>query len=273
MGLQAARVLAHRGHRVLLTGRDAVGLANAVSDVRAAAPSSDIRSEMLDVSSFEAIRRFADGELARESRFDVVLHNAGVIFAAPQRHLTADGVEETLAVHAVGPLLLSKLLMPALARPSRLVFVGSGLHKPGSMGPKVDFRIEDPNLDTRYHPARAYKNSKLAQIWIAKEWERRFGPQGLHADVVCPGFVPVTAGDRSTGAQRFILRMIMPMMPFANTLEHGAQILVQWCERDLHEPGGRYFDGKAIVAPSVDAQEMSRALEFYSWAEQAISRA
>jgi NAD(P)-dependent dehydrogenase (short-subunit alcohol dehydrogenase family) len=225
------------------------------------------------MSSFEAIRRFAEAELARGTCFDVVLHNAGIIFAAPQRRLTADGLEETLAVHAAGPLLLSKLLLPALSRPSWLVFVGSGLHKLGSMGPEVDFRSDDPNLDTRYHPARAYKNSKLAQIWIAKEWERRFGPQGVHADVVCPGFVPVTAAARSSGAQYLLLRWLMPLMPFANTLEHGAQILVQWCERDLDEQGGRYFDGKAIVAPSADAQDPARAAEFYDWAEHAISRA
>jgi NAD(P)-dependent dehydrogenase (short-subunit alcohol dehydrogenase family) len=271
LGLQAAKVLARRGHHVMLTARNTAALATAAQAIRSESPSCDLTTARLDLASFASIREFSKAEAQKGTRFDVILHNAGVIFAEPRRRLTDDGIEESLAVHAVGALLLSQLLMPLMARPSRLIFVGSGLHKPGTMGPEVDFREDDPNLDHNYHPLRAYKNSKLAQIWIVSEWEKRLGASGVHADVVCPGFVPATIAGRSSGLQRIVFGWIMPLMPFANTLDHGAQILVHWCERDLAEPGGRYFDGKAIVSPSADAQDAARAAAFFDWAERTIS--
>lgn len=271
LGLQAAKVLAQRGHRVMATARSESALAAMRDNIMRAAPQAELNTAALDMASFRSIRGFAESAVAQAASFHVILHNAGVIFAAPQRQLTEDGIEETLAVHAVGPLLLSQLLLPRLARPSRLLFTGSELHRPGRrMGPEVDFRFGDENMTAHYHPGRAYKNSKLAQIWVAREWQHRYGADGIGADVICPGFVPVTAGERSTGFQRFVLKRIMPLMPFATSLEHGAQILVQWCERPLDGPG-HYFSGKAITEPSGDARNAALAAQFHQWAERAIA--
>ncbi len=273
LGLQAAKMLALRGHRLLLTTRTVEGGNEALRSVQAAAPRASVTALPLDMASFASIRSFASEAVNRGDRFDVILHNAGIIFAAPSCRLTADGVEETLAVHALGPLLLSQLLLPALNRPSRLVFVGSGLHRPKSMGPEVAFDFSDPNLARNYHPGRAYKNSKLAQIWIAREWQRRYGQDGVLADIVCPGFVPVTAGARSTGFQRFMLMRVLPLMPFANSLEHGAHILTQWCERPFDVAGGQYFDGGKISLPSEDALDPVKAAMFWDWASDQVTRA
>ncbi len=271
LGFAAARVLASRGHKLMLATRspDAHPALQAAFAGQGAQPQA--RLDCLDLASFASIRRFSAAMRERNERFDVILHNAGIIFAAPAQRLTEDGIEETLCVHAVGPLLLSQLLLPVLDRPARLVFVGSELHRPGRFGADVDFRPDDPNMNAHYHPWRAYKNSKLAQIWIAREWQRRYGNEGVQADVVCPGFVPATAAARSRGLQRFVLGRIMPLMPFANSLEHGAQILVQWCERPLDAPGGQYFDGRRIVSPSVEAMDEARAATFWAWAESATA--
>ncbi len=272
LGLAAALVLASRGHSLTLTTRSVDAHAAIQADIERAAAGAQPRFDVVDLASFASIRRFCAAALDRGDRFDVILHNAGVIFAAPARRLTGDGIEETLSVHAVGPLLLSHSLLPSLNRPARLVFVGSELHRPGRrFGPEVDFRFDDPNMDAHYHPGRAYKNSKLAQIWIAREWQRRHGGEGVHADVVCPGFVPTTAAARSSGLQRFVLGRIMPLMPFANSLEHGAQLLVQWCERPLDTPGGAYFDGRTLTSPSHDACDDALAAKFFAWAQAVIA--
>jgi len=272
LGLAAARVLASRGHSLTLATRSPEAHPALQAEFAGIGAQPRVRLECLDLASFASIRRFSAAMRERNERFDVILHNAGVIFAAPTQRLTEDGIEETLSVHAVGPLLLSHLLLPVLNRPARLVFVGSELHRPGRrFGPEVCFRFDDPNMDAHYHPRRAYKNSKLAQIWIAREWQRRHGGEGVHADVVCPGFVPTTAAARSSGLQRFVLGRIMPLMPFANSLEHGAQILVQWCERPFDAPGGQYFDGRRIVSPSADAMDEARAATFWAWAESAMA--
>ncbi len=72
-------------------------------------------------------------------------------------------------------------------------------------------------MDGNYHHERAYKNSKLAQFWVQRAWEEAYGQRGIHTDVVCPGFVPVTAAEHVHGPMHFLMRHVMPHMPFASS--------------------------------------------------------
>lgn len=227
---------------------------------------AEVHTTVLDLASFAAIRRCA-AELTTGQPFDVVIHNAGVLVPARERRLTKDGCEECLQVHAVGPMLLTALLMTKLHRPCRIVLVTSSLHAPGTHGAEVGFDFNDPHLEHGYHPDRAYKNAKLAQIWFALEWERRFGAVGIHADAVCPGFVPQTAVRNTQGVQRLLLKYFLPWMPFATSITQAARIEARWALRNPMDPGGKYFDGRIITAPSKDARDDTKALAFWTMAE------
>ena len=268
IGRLAARELLRRGHRVVITARRAQDGEEVRDELADSVPGPRVEWRQLDLASFASVRALAE-ELGRAGRpLDVVVHNAGTLVPPEHRRLTGDGVEETLQVHAVGPYLLSRLLLPVLARPSRLVFITSSLHGPGSRGVSVRFRFEDPFLDLGYHPERAYKNAKLAQLWLMQEWERRYGRQGVHADAVCPGFVPVTASAKAQGGTRLLLRWVLPGMPFATTPRVAAAIEADWAERDPAAPGGEYFDGSKVTAPSADAQDPDKAAAFWSLLER-----
>jgi NAD(P)-dependent dehydrogenase (short-subunit alcohol dehydrogenase family) len=271
IGFATARALVRRGHAVVLTARDQAAGEAAVERLRRAHVAADVRMTVLDLASFASVRRCA-AELASGPPFDAVIHNAGILVAAPGRRLTEDGIEECLQVHAVGPMLLTTLLVPHLARPGRFILVTSSLHAPGSHGEPVRFDFQDPNLDHGYTPDRAYKNAKLAQIWFALAWERRFGAAGLHADAVCPGFVPTTVAPNIKGLQRLLLRYVLPWMPFATSVGDAARIEADWALRDPAEPGGRYFDGHGVTAPSEDARDPAKAEAFWAMAERWIGR-
>jgi len=60
-----------------------------------------------------AVREFASGLCADLHRIDVLFHIAGVLQTSPTRRITADGYEKTLAVNAVAPFLLARLLRDA----------------------------------------------------------------------------------------------------------------------------------------------------------------
>lgn len=64
--------------------------------------------------------------LATESRLDVLIDNAGAIFA--ERTVGQDGLEATLATLVVGPFVLEAGLLPLMARTpgARIVSVTSG---------------------------------------------------------------------------------------------------------------------------------------------------
>ncbi len=269
IGYATALELVRRGHDVVLTARDESAGRAAAARLRAARPGASVDAVALDLASFASIRGCAAG-LAGSLPFDALIHNAGILVPGEERRLTSDGLEETLQVHAVGPMLLTTLLTPRLRRPARLVLVTSSLHEPGSHGAPVHFDFDDPQLERGYHRERAYKNAKLAQLWFALEWERRFGDAGLHADAVCPGFVPATVFRSARGLTRLLLRYVLPHMPFATSVEDAARIEAGWSLRDPGERGGRYFDGHRVKAPSPDARDPAKARAFWEMAQQWI---
>ena len=72
------------------------------------------------------VRSVADRLLANEPRIDVLINNAGVLF--PERGVTSEGIEQTLAVNLLGHFLLTNLLIPRLVEsaPARIINVASG---------------------------------------------------------------------------------------------------------------------------------------------------
>ena len=266
IGYATARRLLSAGHRVTITSRVSSRAKAAAEDLRQETGNDKVGSEQLELNSFAEIRKCAERLLTRQP-FHVVVHNAGIIIASPERTVTADGLEACLQCHAVGPMLLTALLAPGLSRPSRLIAVSSGLHAPNTRGEAVGFDVDDPNLSRTYHRDRAYKNAKLAQLWFVLEWERRFGAAGFHADAVCPGFVPGTAARHARGFERFLLAVVLPRMPFATTLERAAQIEADWCLQGLDTPGGRYFNGREVAPPSEEARDRHKAGVFWQMVE------
>lgn len=256
--------LLRRGHRVIFTARHPAAGVAAHAEFIGAVPGARVEVRQLDLASLASVRGLADALLRDGTAIDVVVHNAGTLIPPRRRTLTPDGIEETLQIHAVGPYLLSTLLLPALNRPARLLFLASSLHAPGSRGTPVRFRFEDPFLAEGYHADRAYKNAKLAQLWLMAEWERRYGQEGIHADALCPGFVPRTAAGTAHGPMRPLLAWVLPLMPFATSPEAAARLVAEWAERDAAAPGGLYFDGNTITAPSPEAQDPQLADAFWA---------
>ena len=270
IGYATAVALARRGHELVLTARRPADVASLESRLHQAVPTVIATCDRLDLTSFASIRRFAQGVLSNEEPIQILLHNAGQVIPSEQRRMTEDGIEENLAVAAVGPMLLSLALQPVLARPSRLVGVNSALHKPGTFGDEAAFSLDDPHLIAGYSPTRAYKNAKLAQLWFLMEWERRFASDRWHADAVSPGFVPSTAAQSAHGVQRLLLRFIWPLFPFSTSLKQAVRSVVRACEENLDAAGGRYFEGEALSEASPDARSEEMSAAFWALAESWI---
>ncbi|MEJ2679161.1 MAG: hypothetical protein P8174_08820, partial [Gemmatimonadota bacterium] len=61
-------------------------------------------------------------------------------------------------------------------------------------------------------------------------------------------------------------------MPFATSVRDAARTESEWALRDPAEPGGRYFDGHGVTAPSEDARDSAKAEAFWAMAERWIGR-
>ena len=183
LGREAAGSLAAMGARLVLVGRDPAKLARTVDELAGAgaAPATELATVVADLSSLASVRAAADEILATEPRIDVVIDNAGAMFA--ERGETADGVERTVATMVHGPFVLTARLLPRLlASPdARLVAVTSGGQYTQSLA------LDD--LDYRsgtYDGPRAYARAKRAQVTLIREWSRRFAARGPVRDRDAP---------------------------------------------------------------------------------------
>ena len=184
LGLETTRALAEKGAHVVMAARNAEKAAAAVEDVRSSAPEASLEVVPLDLGSQAAVREAAERILESHSSIDILVNNAGVM-GIPERK-TVDGFEMQFGVDHLGHWTLTALLMPALlaADRARVVTVTSTAHH---MGRAVD--PDNPHLDGKYGPWKAYGQAKLANFHFALGLQQDFEHAGVAAEslVAHPG--------------------------------------------------------------------------------------
>jgi retinol dehydrogenase 12 len=203
IGLQTAKVLAQRGHSVLIHGRDARKGAAAVAEVRALAPANaSVRFLQADFASLRQVRDLAAEVIASVPRLDVLINNAGCGNIA--RHETTDGYETTFAVNHLAPFLLTQLLLAVLKKsaPARIVNVASRAHR----NREIDF---DDLMSVRsYRVMRTYGRSKLANILFTRTLAKRLAGSNVTANCLHPGLIATGIG-QSQPLARLVWKLIV----------------------------------------------------------------
>jgi NAD(P)-dependent dehydrogenase (short-subunit alcohol dehydrogenase family) len=176
LGEGAARRLLDAGHEVVVHARNmdrarsigaltrrATGLV--VGDLASAAETRGITEQVNNLGGVDA-----------------VIHNAGIYIDA-QRIPTPDGHARTLAVNVLAPYLLTAWMQ----RPSRLVYISSGMHTSGHVSLNdIDWTAR------RWDGVQAYCDSKLFVTTLALALARRW--PGVCVNTVDPGWVPTRMG-------------------------------------------------------------------------------
>jgi NAD(P)-dependent dehydrogenase (short-subunit alcohol dehydrogenase family) len=191
IGYPAARELARAGATVVLACRDLEKGKSALVRLKSEVPAAQVELELLDLASLASVRNFAARELDRGLPLDLLINNAGVM-APPRRLETVDGFELQFGTNVLGHFALTALLFPALERAAarqevasapRVVFVASIAHKRG----QLDF--EDLQSSRNYSPMKSYQQSKLADLMLAFEMDRRLRAAGsrILANAAHPG--------------------------------------------------------------------------------------
>lgn len=155
-----------------------------------------------DVSDLDDVRRFAEGLLASGVRLHGAVHNAGVM--PPRRTESPQGHELTMALHVLGPVLMTELLLPACEPGARVVLVTSG----GMYGQAL--RDDDPEYRTGdYSPAQAYARSKRAQVELLAPLQERWGGRGIGVHATHPGWADTPGVQESLPRFRTLTRPIL----------------------------------------------------------------
>jgi NAD(P)-dependent dehydrogenase (short-subunit alcohol dehydrogenase family) len=180
----------------VLVGRNREKGSDAISRLRSEVAGVSVEMHYADLSRSDEIRRLGDALLDTAPRIDVLINNAGAIFA--KRETTPDGLERTFALNHMGYFRLTALLRDRLiaSAPARVVNVASEAHR----GAILDF--DDLQGARHYSGLMAYKRSKLANILFTRELARRLHGTGVTANCLHPGFVATRFGDNNRGLWR-----------------------------------------------------------------------
>jgi NAD(P)-dependent dehydrogenase (short-subunit alcohol dehydrogenase family) len=217
IGEIAALRLAAQGARLVLIARDRTRGEATLARLRAAAPDPGHIVHYADLSTLAKTRRVAAAIAAAEPRIDVLVNNAGAIFAS--RAITADGLERTFALNHMSYFVLTAGLIDRLtaAAPARIVNTASNAHRNGHI------EFDDLQATRRYRALAVYGTSKLGNILFTRELARRLAGRGVTANSFTPGFVATRFGDQAGGLYAAGVRIAKL---FADTPEKGAETLV-----------------------------------------------
>jgi len=262
IGLAAAIELARRGADLTLVARNQARAADAVRRISAVSAGRVPDVMLAELASQSSIRQLARELLARYPRIQVLVNNAGAIYA--RRQISADGIELTWAVNHLAPFLLTALLLDRLtaSRPARIVTTSSGAHE----GARIPF--DDLNAERAWGGAgiTRYGETKLANILFTAELARRLEGTGVTANAFHPGFV-ATGFNRNNGV---LMRLGMAITrPFARSPQKGAESLVWLVDaEDASQLNGAYIFDRRPVAPSPAAQNVEAARRLWQVSEE-----
>lgn len=206
VGFATARQLALLGAAVVMVCRDPDRGSAAKNEVAKVAIGPAPTLLIADLSSQAEIHALASTVRARYARIDVLINNAGAIFA--HRELSVDGIEKTFAINHLAPFLLTKLLFDLVraAPAGRVITVASESHS-GS----IDF----DNLQGKRHYdfLAAYNQSKLGNILFTYELARRAEKTDVAVNCLSPGPTLTRFGDNMSGLPGLFPRL-MKRIPF-----------------------------------------------------------
>lgn len=213
IGYDAATRLASRGHRVVLACRTQAKAEDTASRIRSelGRDDADVIPLECDLSSIASIDSFVRAlKLSIEGGIDSLCLNAGLARNTEAKDVlrTKEGFELTVGTNHLGHFYLNHLLLSKVKKQTgRIVITASGVHDPdspgGAQGMKAtlgnlagleagpDFEMVDGGS---FNADKAYKDSKLCNVFFTRELQRRLENSGTGITANCfnPGLIVST---------------------------------------------------------------------------------
>jgi protochlorophyllide reductase len=222
IGLEATRILARQGNTIIMACRTLAKAQGAADRIKAKTPDAHLIPLECDLASLDSIRNFvqnlqslleSNASNNMNKNLDVVCYNAGVALNTddPNIQRTKDGFELTVGTNHLGHFYLNNLLLPKIQSDTgRIVITASAVHDPDSPGGAQGKTATLGNLEgflrdgknfqmvdgQPYNGDKAYKDSKLCNIFFCRELQRRLSAvdatKGITVNSFSPGLITST---------------------------------------------------------------------------------
>ncbi len=138
--------------------------------------SGECHSLPADLASVSACQQLADQLAEREGQLDVLVNNAGALWAAALSEYPESGWDKVFDLNVKGTFFLAQALLPMLTKsaspedPARIINIGSidAFHVP-------------------HHNTFAYTSSKAAVHQLSKHLALQLAPSWITVNVIAPG--------------------------------------------------------------------------------------
>ena len=253
IGLATASMLASRGHRILLHGRNAAKLETAVKTVSTQSGSNQVETCIADLSRLAEVEELAQSVASQYEHLDILMNNAG-IFRTPKT-ISPDGLDVRFAVNTIAPYLLTRRLLPRMPASGRIVNLSSAAQSPVDLDALCGRReIADDFA--------AYAQSKLAITMWSRELALKLGNDGPAVIAVNPGSM--------LGS-----KMVQEGFGVAGgDIGIGAEILTRAALADeFATASGQYFDNdsRQFASPHADALDSRKSAEVVQAIESVLA--
>ena len=186
IGAATARLFAREGAKVVVTGRRPGPIEAVAAEVAGVAVAGDTIDP---VHAAEAVAT----AVSSFGGLDVVVANAGVGFGGSVGDVNDEHWQRTLDVNLTGPMVLTRAALPAMLE----------------RGGGSIVLVSSINGLVATTDSAAYGTSKAGLIGLARSLAVDYGPRGIRANALCPGWVVTPMADEEMeilGAARGIGR-------------------------------------------------------------------
>ncbi|XP_070808840.1 WW domain-containing oxidoreductase [Pituophis catenifer annectens] len=270
IGFETAKSFALHGAHVILACRNTSRAEEAMRQILKEWHKAKVEAITLDLASLQSVWEFAETFKSKNLALHVLVCNAAV-FGLPWQ-LTEDGLERTFQVNHLGHFYLIQLLKDVLCRsaPARIVMVSSESHRFTNIkenSGKLDFNLLSPSKKD-YWAMLAYNRSKLCNILLSNELNRRLSPHGVISNALHPGNMIYSSLHHNWWLYTFLFTLVRP---FTKSLQQGAATTV-YCAvaAELEGLGGMYFNNCCRCLPSLQAQNGMDAAALWDLSEKLI---
>ncbi|KAI4461904.1 phosphatidylinositol-glycan biosynthesis class f protein-related [Holotrichia oblita] len=267
LGYNTALDFAKRGARVILACRSKERAEAACSKIIKETGNKNVSYKLIDLTSLQSVRNFAEEFNKTEDRLDILVNNAALgVF---EKDYTDDGIQFLLHVNHISPFLLTHLLIGKLKQsaPSRIVTVAS---LAGALSPmNLDNINKVPKilLFTELRDAMVYGTTKLYNILFTNELARRLDGTGVTVNALHPGCVSTELFRGFKGIIQFITQLLAYSLFM--TSEEGAQTQIYLgVSKDVENISGGLFTNCRQIGVYSTAKDPQLAKKLWEISEE-----
>lgn len=258
IGLAAIKKIAESDYDITFIGRSETRCKELVEELKNINPKNNYSYKLADFEDLESIRRVAYDLLAELPRLNILINNAGAVYA--KRELTAEGYEKTFVTNHLSPFLLTNILLPLIENtPSaRIINTASDSHYMGRLN------FNDLHYSRIYFVMRAYERSKLANVLFSNHLAKLLQDKKVTVNSLHPGVVKTDIGKKNTN---FVVAMFWKI--FNNiagvSVEQGADTIIYLATSpEVEGVTGKYFYKRKPKEPSKLAQDTVLAEQLWN---------